>query len=96
MAGLESCYAAINTLFPHMPAQQLVNLLSGNARNIFGLPAHNIAEGASANLTLFSREDNREFTKENIKGICANNAFIGKSLNGKVIGVINKDQLYLN
>jgi dihydroorotase len=60
------------------------------------MPVPKIAEGEKANLTLFRPDEEYVFEKKNIFSKSKNNAFIDKKLKGKVIGIINKDRLFLS
>ncbi len=66
-----------------------------NIRSIFKIPFPEIAEGKVANLTIFLPNEEYIFKSEDIFSKCRNNAFIDKTLKGKVIGIINKDKLFL-
>ncbi len=48
-----------------------------------------------ANITLFLPDEEYIFEEKDIFSKCKNNAFIGKKLKGKVIGIINGDKLFL-
>ena len=96
MIGLESCFKVLNTICPSLQTEQIVRLLSSNARMIFKLSPGTIQEGAPADITLFQRDTTADFTKKDIKSKSYNSAFIDKQLKGSVIGIINKEQLYLN
>ena len=96
MIGLQTSYAIINQLLPQLSNQQLVNLYSNNARNIFGLPSLTITEGAVAELTLFKRDGTTLLTKDTNKSRSANSPLFSQPLQGKVIGIIHKSQLHLN
>ena len=67
-----------------------------NIRSIFNVPPPSFAEGEKANLTLFLPEEEYIFREENIISKSKNNAFAGKELKGKVIGIIIKDRVHLN
>jgi len=96
MIGLETAFGVINDLFPAMSAESLTALLSTNAKKIFSIPPANIKEGSAADLTLFEREKEYVFTINGIKSKSKNSPFINKQLKGKVIGIINKEKVYLN
>ena len=53
MIGLETCYAVINTILPELSAERITELLSTNARKIFGLEKASLNEGESCCITLF-------------------------------------------
>jgi len=97
MAGLESLFAALWTVVAaHWPLEKLIDLLAVAPRKIFGIPVPVIAEGEPANITLFNPGETFVFDKTMIRGKSQNNAFTGKSLRGKVIGIINKGKIILN
>lgn len=96
MIGLESCFMVLNTICPLLKIEQMVRLLSGNARNIFKLSSSPIQAGSPVDITLFERDTTSDFSKDNIKSKSVNSAFIGRQLKGRVIGIINKERLYLN
>lgn len=96
MIGLQTSYAIINQLLPELSNQQLVNLFSNNARNIFSLQPSTIAEGAIAEVTLFKRNGTTLLTKDTNKSRSANSPLFNQPLQGKVIGIIHKSQLHLN
>ncbi len=96
MIGLETSFAVVNHILPDLSTNQLIKLFSTNARNVFQIKSATIEEGANAELTLFNRNKNTLLSKENIKSKSFNSAFINKELKGKVIGIINKGQLFLN
>jgi len=96
MTGLETSFAVINHLLPELTMNRLVQLFSLNARSIFHLPAVNITEGAEAELTLFSKEENTMLSKAQLKTKSSNTPFLERELTGKVLGIIYKGQLTLN
>jgi dihydroorotase len=96
MINLQTSFNVFNTIFPHLPVDQVAALFSSNLRRIFKLPQSIISEGNVADLTLFTRVGNTTFTKEMNKSKSANSPFFGVDLKGKVLGVINKEKVYLN
>ncbi len=96
MIGLETSFATVNHILPELSNEQLIQLFSENARHIFQLTSATIAEGSTAEITLFNRKKTSVLTKENIKSRSSNSPFVNKELTGKVIGIINKGQLFLN
>ncbi len=95
MTGLETAFAVVSELLPDLTDERVAKLFSLNARNIFNLPVTNIAEGANAELSLFTREISTNLQKANIKSRSFNTPFLDKALKGKVIGIINKGQTIL-
>lgn len=96
MIGLQTSFAVLNTLFPQLSTEALVALFCTNARQLFKMPMPVIKENEPAVLTLFSRSEEWTFTAANNRSQSANSAFIGKTLKGKALGIINKDSLFLN
>lgn len=96
MIGLETAYAVLNTALPETSAEKWVELLSVNPRKLFGIEEASIQEGAKASLTLFDPLQKWTVTERNIKSKSKNSPFIGKELTGKVIGIINKNEAFIN
>ncbi len=96
MIGLETVYIVINTIMPDITYERITDLLGNNARKIFSLSQPVIRENEVADLTLFTKEGSFVYDLSAVKSKSKNSPFIGKQLNGKVIGIINKDRLYLN
>lgn len=93
MEGLESVFgvAGICGIQP----EQFVKMQTENIRAIFNLPVPEIKENENANLTLFIKDEEYIFEKKDIFSKCDNNAFINKTLKGKVAGIINGERLFL-
>lgn len=96
MIGLETVYIVINKIMPDITYERITDLLGNNARKIFSLSQPVIRENEVADLTLFTKEGSFVYNLSAVKSKSKNSPFIGKQLNGKVIGIINKDRLYLN
>jgi dihydroorotase len=96
MIGLETSFAAVNTIMPQLNTQRLVDLFSNNARRIFSLRQNIVDQKEVADLTIFERETEFIYSASSIKSKSKNSPYIDKQLKGKVIGIINKDKVYLN
>ena len=96
MIGLQTTFPVINYLFPSLSLRRLVDLFSTNARHIFSLQNNKIEVNAAADFTLFSLNEDFVFTNEINKSLSRNSPFINQQLKGSVIGVVNKDKVYLN
>lgn len=94
MEGLESVFGVAGLC--NIDTEIFVKMQTENIREIFNLPACQIAEKEKANLTLFLKDDEYTFEKKNIFSKCTNNAFVGKHLKGKVVGIINGEKLFLS
>ena len=96
MTGLETAYAILRTSLPGLKDERVVEVLSLNARKLLGLQPGTIKESEKACLTLFCPDAEWIYEKKNIRSRSKNSPFIGKKLTGKVIGIINKEQVHLN
>ena len=94
MEGLESVFGAAGIC--EVSSETFIKMQTENIRKVFNLPVSQIAEAENANLTLFIPDKEYLFEENDILSKCRNNAFAGKKLKGKVIGIINKDKLFLN
>ena len=94
MLGLETMFAAVVTA--GCAVEHFVQMQTVNARAIFGLPVPVIEEGTKASLTLFDPEASFVFDANMLRSKSANTPFTGKSLKGKVIGIINNGKVVLN
>jgi dihydroorotase len=74
--------------------EQMINALAQKPSAIFGLKRDGVKEGASADFTLFSTSESTQLNE--MKSRVCNNPFLGKSLLGKVLGIVKCDTLILN
>ena len=95
MIGLESSFAVVRTILPQLSFEKLVALFCTNPRRIFDLPVASIKENETACLTLFT-DEKWIFKTTDIRSKSINTAFLGKEFNGRPLGIINKDQVFLN
>ena len=97
MIGLESLFGVVwSRVNGEWSIDSLIEKLSVAPRKIFGLAVPEIKEGIAANLTLFDPGASVIFDESMIKSKSKNSAFIGRQLKGKVIGIVNKNQVVLN
>ena len=94
MTALESCYPSLKSVLPEVSETRWVELLSVNPRTIFGLPKPAIATNEQATLTIF--DPNSHTVLGDFKSRSKNSPFAGQTLNGKVIGILNKTKIILN
>ncbi len=94
MITLQTTFATVNQILQNTEA--VVNLFTNNARNIFNIPMPIFAEGELACLTMFNPNEEFIFKDEAILSASKNSAFIGKKLQGKVYGILHKNQMVLN
>lgn len=79
-----------------LDGEQIVEKIAINPRSIVGLPVPTFQEGETANLVLFSTEETWTFDDKTNKSKCKNNPLYGQQIKGKVIAVINNNQLIIN
>ncbi len=97
MIGLESLFGVVWSMVNvQWSIAQMIHTLSVASRSIFGLALPEIKEGAAACLTLFDPTAVYNFDESMIASKSKNSAFVGKELRGKVIGIINKNELVIN
>ena len=96
MTGLETAYAAFKTVLPTLPDSKWVELVSKNPVKIFNLDKKVIDTGANASITMFEPGETTTIAESFFRSKSKNSAFIGKTLNGKVKGIINRENLFLN
>jgi dihydroorotase len=96
MSSLETVYAALRTALPQLTPTRTVELLSLRPRQLFGLEQPRIAEGQEAKLTFFDPSGETRQTAATMKSRSKNSPFIGRVLQGRVIGILNGSSLYLN
>lgn len=94
MAGLETVFGVMNSLTEN--TYRLVEQLTVKPRKIFGLPVPVIKEGEPACLTMFDPVKTYTFEESMIRSSSRNYAFTGKTLRGKVIGIINNGKTVIN
>ena len=94
MIGLQTLFAAVNSFENDLP--KLIDQLTITPRNIFGLALPQIKEGNQACITLFNPLQQYIFEERMILSKSHNSPFIGKTLKGKVIGIINKNKTVIN
>lgn len=67
MIGLQTSFAVVNHLLDQLSNNRLIELFSTNARNIFNLPATNISETATAELTIYQRNNSTLLKRKILK-----------------------------
>jgi dihydroorotase len=90
--GLESFFGALNSLFT---TEETIEILT-KGREIFNIKTIQFKEGSTANLSLFTVDDEYEFSKENILSKSKNSAFLGFKMQGRPIGIINSNKTCIN
>jgi dihydroorotase len=94
MIGLETCFGVLGKL--GVSEERIISLISGAPRKIFDLPVSSIKAGITADLTLYTTDEEYVFTDSMIRSKSRNTPFTNHTLKGRVVGIVNKDSLYLN
>ncbi|CAM2892410.1 dihydroorotase [Flavobacterium frigoris] len=89
--GLESAFGALMTV---LPLEKVVEKLT-SGKTFFSIESHPIAEGAKANMSLFTTKGKGVFTKAAILSKSKNSAFLGTETKGKVYGIVNQGKLII-
>ncbi len=92
--GLESCFGVLGAL--QLPIEKIIEFLCIQPRNRFKLKQPAIEKGCVAELTLFNPDCEYVFEQTDLRSASSNSPFMGMTLKGKVIGILNKDSLFLN
>ena len=94
MECLESVFGAVNKFATSLDT--LISQLTISTRKMIGVDVPSIKEGEVACLTLFNPSEEYVFDASMIKSTSHNNAFVGQHLKGKVVGILNKNNVVLN
>jgi dihydroorotase len=71
----------------------LVKALAINPRKILNQPGVSISKGACAEITIFEPNATWQYSSGNNLSKSANSPVLNQTLTGKVLGIINKNQL---
>lgn len=94
--ALQTAFNCMVTGVSKITLDKIAEALAEHPRHILGLENETIKENVKANLTLFTLNDKTTFTEKDNVSKSKNSPFIGKTLNGKVVGVINNGKVVLN
>src|SRR5207237_831008 len=93
--ALQTAFASANTALKG-EGENLIVALTTNPYKILGIELPKIEEGEKANITLFTASGETSLTEKNILSKSKNSPFVGKTLQGKVIGTVNNNKGYWN
>lgn len=96
MISLQTSFAVVRTTMPELTVERLIELFAIAPGKIFDLQRPSIKENEIACLTLFSDSQEWRFDATQNRSRSANSPFLGKTLRGKPLGVINKEKVFLN
>lgn len=93
---LEATYSALNTILgKHLSIDKILALISSNPAKILGIQKE-IKIGEQANFSICNTTETVQFSAQDVKSISKNSPFIGQEMKGKVIGIVNNNQVHLN
>ncbi|WP_025764793.1 dihydroorotase [Dyadobacter tibetensis] len=90
MIGLETTFSTA-LKYGGLALEDLVDKLSRRPRQILRMPVAGIGEGMEANLTFF--DDQSAWIYDRTLSKSKNSPFLGKQLQGRVLGVLNRGQI---
>jgi dihydroorotase len=92
--GLETAFAAVHTaLSDTLSLPLLIEKFAIAPRRLLGLDIPSVKEGEPANLTIFNPTQTWVYEAKNCLSKSKNSPFFGKTFTGKVVGVVNNNQL---
>ena len=95
--GLESMFGLLyKKIGELLGKEKLIDKISNGPRRVLGLDEVKIEKDEPANFTIFNFDDEYVFTDSMIKSKSSNSPFIGKTLQGKVLGIYNNGLLHIN
>jgi dihydroorotase len=94
MSTIENCFQAIASI-PGITAEKIYFVLSRHCKAIFGLPENGIAVQQPAIASLFQLDTEELISKTSMISKGKNNAFTGKSLQGKIRATLNHQPPYI-
>lgn len=96
ITGLETAFGVLRTALPGLELGRLIELLASNPRRIFKMDPCTIQPGAPAVISLFDPVKPWTYKTREGRSRSDNSPFDGMELTGKVIGIINKEHIFLN
>jgi dihydroorotase len=92
MIGFQTVFSL--ALKAGLSIELIIRKLAIDPRMILDVEVPNIAVGQKANLVIFDKDAEWEYTKENNRSRSYNSPFIGQTLKGKVLLTCNNNHLY--
>jgi dihydroorotase len=91
--GLETTFGLINKYMHKLfTINNLIYFIAENPRHVLNITLPKIAEGETANLTIFDPTTEWTFTAKHIRSKSKNSPLVGDVLRGSVLGVVNRGQ----
>lgn len=88
--GLETAFAVANTAVKgRMSLRRIIERFTHGPRAVLGMPQVHIAEGTTANITLFDPELNWVCGEQDLVSKSHNTPFLGQRLTGRPLGIVS-------
>ena len=94
MISLQTAFSLACKLENEIGLEGIIEKMAINPRKLLGINVPDINTDKAANLCLFNPKNEWTLEEKNIVSKSKNTPFIGKTLKGKIIGVINNGKLY--
>ena len=94
MISLQTAFSLACKLENEIGLEGIIEKMAVNPRKLLGINVPDINTDKAANLCLFNPKNEWTLEEKNIVSKSKNTPFIGKTLKGKIIGVINNGKLY--
>lgn len=94
MISLQTAFSLACKLENEIGLEGIIEKMAVNPRKLLGINVPDINIDKAANLCLFNPKNEWTLEEKNIVSKSKNTPFIGKTLKGKIIGVINNGKLY--
>ncbi len=96
MINLQTAFSCAMEALKDKSIDSIVRAMSDNAYKILEIKTPIIAEGNDANLTVFSLTESTTLTEKTNFSKSKNSPFFGKSLAGRVVGIVNGSKSFFN
>lgn len=97
--GLETAWGIISKRLLHEHKFELSFILKrliDNPRTLLNIPVPQLKVGEPANLTIFTTNDEWTFEAKHIKSKSKNTPYVGTTMKGKALAVVNKGKIHVN
>jgi dihydroorotase len=92
--GLETAFSV--SLMATNDLELTIDKFVSGPRKVLGLDVPSIKKGVSAEITIFDPQKSWEVNKESLHSKSLNSPYLGKTLQGKAIGVIRDERVFLS
>ncbi len=94
--NLQTAFSMMMTYAKGLDMEVMIEKITVNPRMILGIPMATIQENSIVDLTIFSPTQEWHYHQENNQSIANNSPLLGKTLKGKVIGIVRGNLSHFN